>query len=147
MGVTLPRGELLCTLKEEGVLIHQWRDSYAVFVGLCYWNRGEERGAQLGEGKGLMVSPCQAFAFSSFRKFGPSRTMRRKLLSYKERLTVGRTRVFRVSTVVGIVGSGLFLLSPFSILVPFLWVSIVEGQKLTMDPDGYTIRRYGFCIN
>ena len=72
--------------------------------------------------------------------------MRRKLLSYKERLTVGRTRVFRVSTVVGIVGSGLFLLSPFSILVPFLWVSIVEGQKLTMDPDGYTIRRYGFCI-
>ena len=73
--------------------------------------------------------------------------MRRKLCEYKGRLTVGRTRVFGVTTVVGIVGSGLFLLSPFSILVSFLWVSIAEGQKITMDPDDYTIRRYGFGIN
>ena len=49
--------------------------------------------------------------------------------------------------VVDIVDSGLFLLSPFSILVPFLWVSTAEGQKITMDPDGYTIRKYGFLIN
>lgn len=60
---------------------------------------------------------------------------------------MGRTTVSGVTTVVGIVGSGLFLLSPFSILVPFLWVSTAEGQKITMDPDGYTIRKYGFLIN
>ena len=64
MGVTLPQGALLCTLKEEDVLIQQWRDSYALFVVMCYWSGGVERGAQLGEGKGLMVSPCQGFAFS-----------------------------------------------------------------------------------
>ena len=52
-----------------------------------------------------------------------------------------------MTTVVGIVGSGLFLLSPFSILVPFLWVSTAEGQKIAMDPDGYSIRKYGFLIN
>ena len=49
--------------------------------------------------------------------------MRRRLCEYKERLTVGRTTVSGVTTVVGIVGSWLFLLSPFSILVAFLWVS------------------------
>ena len=73
--------------------------------------------------------------------------MWRKLCKYKGRLTVGRTRVFGVTTVVGIVGSGLFLLSPSSILMPFLWVSIAEGQKITMDPGDYTIRRYSFGIN
>ena len=60
---------------------------------------------------------------------------------------MGRTRVFVVMIVVDIVVSALFLLSPFSILVPFLWVSTAEGQKITMDPDGYTIRKYGFLIN
>ena len=59
---------------------------------------------------------------------------------------MGRTNVFGVMIVVDIVGSWLFLLSP-SILVPFLWVSIAEGQKITMHPDAYTIRKYGFLIN
>ena len=44
---------------------------------------------------------------------------------------MGKTRVFGVMTVVSIVSSGLFLLSPFSILMPFLWVSIAEAQNLT----------------
>ena len=60
---------------------------------------------------------------------------------------MGRTNVFGVMIVVDIVGSGLFLLSPFSILVAFLWVSTAEGQKIIMDPDGYTIRKYGFLVN
>ena len=91
-----------------------------------------------------MVAPFQAFAFFWLGKFGPSRALRRRLWEYKERLTVGRTRVFVVMIVVDIVGSALFLLSPFSILVPFFWVSIAEGQKITMDPDGYPVRKYGF---
>ena len=56
---------------------------------------------------------------------------------------MGRTSVFGLIIVVDIVGPRLFLLSP-SILVPFLWVSIAEGQKITMDPDGYPVRKYGF---
>ena len=60
---------------------------------------------------------------------------------------MGRTNVFGVVIVVDIVGSALFLLSPFSILVAFLWVSTAEGQKIIMDPDGYTIRKYGFLVN
>ena len=60
---------------------------------------------------------------------------------------MGRTSVFGLIIVVDIVGPRLFLLSPSSILVPFLWVSIAEGQKITMHPDGYTIRKYGFLIN
>lgn len=51
-------------LEEEGGVGKQWRDSSALFVVVCYWSGGGERGAQFGEGKGPMVSPFQAFAFS-----------------------------------------------------------------------------------
>lgn len=62
-GVTRPQGDLLCTLEEEGGVGKQWRESFAVFVVVCYWSGGGERGAQFGEVKGPMVSPFQAFAF------------------------------------------------------------------------------------
>lgn len=61
--MTRPQGDLLCTLEEEGGVGKQWRESFAVFVVVCYWSGGGERGAQFGEVKGPMVSPFQAFAF------------------------------------------------------------------------------------
>ena len=64
VGVTLPQGNLLCTLKEKALLVQQWRDIYVFFVVLWYWSWGEERGTQLGEGQSPIVSPCQGFAFS-----------------------------------------------------------------------------------
>lgn len=114
------KGTFYALSKNKVLLLQQWRDSYALFVMVCYWSGGDERGAQFGEGKGPMVSLFQAFACSWLGKFGPSRALRRRLWEYKERLTVGRTNVFGVMIVVDIVGSGLFLLSPSSILVPFL---------------------------
>ena len=87
------KGTFYALSKNKVLLLQQWRDSYALFVMVCYWSGGDERGAQFGEGKGPMVSLFQAFACSWLGKFGPSRAMRRRLWEYKERLTVGRTRV------------------------------------------------------
>lgn len=132
--------------RKKMLLVPQWWGSYALFVVLRYRSGWEQKGAQYGEENGPMVPLFQASASSWLGKFGPSKGMRRMLWEYKERLTVGRTSVFGLIIVVDIVGPRLFLLSP-SILVPFLWVSIAEGQKITMHPDAYTIRKYGFLIN
>lgn len=56
------------------------------------------------------------------------------------------TRDISVKVVMGIVGAGLCLVFPFCILPHYLKLSMVVGQKVTLDTDGYDMRKYGSLV-
>ena len=96
---------------------------------VCYWSGGGERGGSIWGGERPHRFPISGFCFLLMREIWAQQGYEQEALRVYGKTDSGEDKGFGVKIVVDIVGSGLFLLSLFSILVPFLWVSTVRDRR------------------